>query len=374
MQLSLVARSQSVYIRLLLTISELPKIVSSINSDNSRAGKSILQSLQSSGLNTDDITICSKETDYRTAQYVAINDGKKDLVIAMADMDIFARPSNDPSIRTIHSKLNSLTSSTKWVIIDANWKSEVVQEFLNATKSSSSSIKIAYEPVSTIKSARLFERPTSSSLKANKLPVFPNNIVDLATPNEHELTSMHDAATSHGKFETDEWWQTIDALGIPSTGARDRFVHMTSRELTDQGIPVKAVQLLPYIPTILTKLGSQGVLLTSILSPSDARLRDPDHAPYILSRCTNGNEEVGGVYMRLFPVVEKVEENDVVSVNGVGDTFMGVLISGLARGCELGDGLIDIAQQGAVMTLKSSESVSPEVRELREKLNELSQR
>ena len=184
---------------------------------------------------------------------------------------------------------------------------------------------------------------------------------------------MHDAATSHGKFETDEWWQTIDALGIPSTGARDRFVHMTSRELTDQGIPVKAVQLLPYIPTILTKLGSQGVLLTSILSPSDPRLRDPDHAPYILSRCTNGNGEVGGVYMRLFPVVEKVEEGDVVSVNGVGDTFMGVLISGLARGCELGDGLIDIAQKGAVMTLKSSESVSPEVRELREKLNELSQ-
>lgn len=372
-QPSLVARSQSVYTRLLLTISELPKIVSSINSDNSRAGKSILQSLQSSGLNTDDITICPKETDYRTAQYVAINDGKKDLVIAMADMDIFARPSNDPSIRTIHSKLSSLTSSTKWVIIDANWKSEVIQEFLSATKSSSSSVKIAYEPVSTIKSARLFERPTSSSLKANKLPVFPNNIVDLATPNEHELTSMHDAATSHGKFETDEWWQTIDALGIPSTGARDRFVHMTSRELTDQGIPVKAVQLLPYIPTILTKLGSQGVLLTSILSPSDPRLRDPDHAPYILSRCTNGNEEVGGVYMRLFPVVEKVEEGDVVSVNGVGDTFMGVLISGLARGCELGDGLIDIAQKGAVMTLKSSESVSPEVRELREKLNELSQ-
>ncbi|TGO61841.1 hypothetical protein BCON_0024g00430 [Botryotinia convoluta] len=339
-----------------------------------QAGKSILQSLQSNGLNTDDITICSKDTDYRTAQYVAVNDGKKDLVIAMADMDIFARPSNDSSIRTIHSKLKSLTSSTKWVIIDANWQSEVIQEFLSATKLSSSSIKIAYEPVSTIKSARLFERPTNSSFKANKLPVFPNNIVDLATPNEHELTSMHDAATTHGKFETDEWWQTIDALGIPSTGARDRFVQMTSKDLTDQGIPVKAVQLLPYIPTILTKLGSRGVLLTSILSPTDPRLRDPDHAPYILSRCTNGNEEVGGVYMRLLPAAEKVEEGDVVSVNGVGDTLMGVLISGLARGCELGDGLIEIAQKGAVMTLKSSESVSPEVGELKEKLDELSRR
>lgn len=292
----------------------------------------------------------------------------------MADMDIFARPLNDPSIQALHKSLSNLSSSTKWIAIDANWQSEVIHNFLHAAKSSSSSIKIAFEPVSTTKSARLFERPSTSSPKSNKLPVFPNQIVDLATPNEHELTSMHDAATTNGKFETDEWWQTIDALGIPSTGARDRFVHMTSRDLTDQGIPVKAVQLLPYIPTLLTKLGPQGVLLTSILSPTDPRLRDPEHAPYILSRCMNGNEEVGGVYMRLFPVVEKVEEGDVVSVNGVGDTFLGVLISGLARGCELGDGLIEIAQKGAVMTLKSSESVSPEVGELREKLDELYKR
>ncbi|RAL66271.1 hypothetical protein DID88_005942 [Monilinia fructigena] len=257
--------------------------------------------LQANGHDTGNITVCPEETDYRTAQYVAVNDGKKDLVIAMADMDIFARPLNDPSIQTI----------------------------------------------------------------------IPSQIIDLATPNEHELTSMHDAATTHGRFETEEWWKTIDALGIPSTGARDRFVQITSRELANQGIPVKAIQLLPYIPTILTKLGPQGVLLTSILTPTDPRLRDPDHAPYILSHCTNGSEEVGGVYMRLFPAVEKVEEEDVVSVNGVGDTFLGVLIAGLARGCELGDALIEIAQKGAVMTLKSSESVSSEVGGLRQKLNDL---
>ncbi|KAJ8071692.1 hypothetical protein OCU04_002009 [Sclerotinia nivalis] len=337
-----------------------------------QAGKTILQSLQANGNHTDDITICSKESDYRTAQYVAINDGKKDLVIAMADMDIFTRPPNDSSIRAMYSKLSTLTSPTKWIVIDANWQPEVIHEFLHAAKSPSSSIKIAFEPVSTTKSARLFEHPTNPSLKTNKLPVYPNHIVDLATPNEHELTSMHEAATTQGKFESEEWWKTIDALGIPSTGARDRFVQITSQDLTNQGIPVKAVQLLPYIPTILTKLGARGVLLTSILSPTDPRLRDPDHAPYILSRCTNGNEEVGGVYMRLFAAVEKVEEGDVVSVNGVGDTFMGVLIAGLARGCELGDGLIGTAQRGAVMTLKSSESVSPEVGGLKEELDELS--
>ncbi|KAA8574131.1 hypothetical protein EYC84_005651 [Monilinia fructicola] len=326
-----------------------------------RAGKTILQSLQANGHNTSNITVCPKETDYRTAQYVAVNDGKKDLVVAMADMDIFARPLNDPFIQTMHTNLSTIASSTKWIVIDSNWQSEVIHGLLKAVKSSSPFVKIAFEPVSTTKSSRLFEHPANSSAKPNNLPVFPNHIVDLATPNEHELTSMHDAATTYGKFETEEWWKTIDALGIPSTGARDRFVQITSRELANQGIPVKAIQLLPYIPTILTKLGPQGVLLTSILTPTDPRLRDPDHAPYILSRCTNGNEEVGGVYMKLFPAVEKVEEEDVVSVNGVGDTFLGVLISGLARGCVLGDALIEIAQKGAVMTLKSSESVSPEV-------------
>lgn len=289
----------------------------------------------------------------------------------MADMDIFARPLNDPFIQTMHTNLSTIASSTKWIVIDSNWQSEVIHGLLKAVKSSSPFVKIAFEPVSTTKSSRLFEHPANSSAKPNNLPVFPNHIVDLATPNEHELTSMHDAATTYGKFETEEWWKTIDALGIPSTGARDRFVQITSRELANQGIPVKAIQLLPYIPTILTKLGPQGVLLTSILTPTDPRLRDPDHAPYILSRCTNGNEEVGGVYMKLFPAVEKVEEEDVVSVNGVGDTFLGVLISGLARGCVLGDALIEIAQKGAVMTLKSSESVSPEVGALSQKLNDL---
>ncbi|KAB8303253.1 hypothetical protein EYC80_004696 [Monilinia laxa] len=336
-----------------------------------QAGKTILQSLQANGHNTGNITVSPKETDYRTAQYVSVNDGKKDLVIAMADMDIFARPLNDPSIQAMYTDLSTIASCTKWIVIDSNWQSEVIHGLLKAVKASSPLVKIAFEPVSTTKSARLFEHLANASAKPNNLPVFPSHIIDLATPNEHELTSMHDAATTHGKFETEEWWKTIDALGIPSTGARDRFIQITSRELANQGIPVKAIQLLPYIPTILTKLGSQGVLLTSILTPTDPRLRDPDHAPYILSRCTNGSEEVGGVYMRLFPAVEEVEEEDVVSVNGVGDTFLGVLVAGLARGCELGDALIQIAQEGAVMTLKSSESVSSAVGGLKQKLNDL---
>jgi pseudouridine-5'-phosphate glycosidase/pseudouridine kinase len=78
--------------------------------------------------------------------------------------------------------------------------------------------------------------------------------------------------------------------------------------------------------------------------------------------------------MRLFGPVERVEEGQVVSVNGVGDTFAGVLVAGLARGgdvCDAEGGLIGLAQRGAVMSLRSGESVAPEVRGLRKRLEGL---
>ena len=73
--------------------------------------------------------------------------------------------------------------------------------------------------------------------------------------------------------------------------------------------------------------------------------------------------------MRHFPAVEVVE--DVVSVNGVGDTFLGVLVAGLAKGLTLDERLIETAQRGAVMTLRSKESVSPTLGLLQGKLDEL---
>ena len=63
---------------------------------------------------------------------------------------------------------------------------------------------------------------------------------------------------------------------------------------------LQTIQLLPLFPTILTKLGADGVLLTELLKPNDPRLTNPADAPYILSRCTNGSTEVGGVYMSMY--------------------------------------------------------------------------
>jgi pseudouridine-5'-phosphate glycosidase/pseudouridine kinase len=60
-------------------------------------------------------------------------------------------------------------------------------------------------------------------------------------------------------------------------------------------------------------------------------------------------------------------------VNGVGDTFLGVLVAGLAKGLKLDERLVDIAQRGAIMTLRSREAVSPELGLLSDKLDALVQ-
>ena len=171
--------------------------------------------------------------------------------------------------------------------------------------------------------SQIWRRFNNSNFDINikQPPIFPYHMIDLATPNQYELAAMHSAAKKAEHFESDTWWRVIDSLGIPSTGARDRFAALTGKKWTDMGVPLQSIQLLPLIPTILTKLGADGVLHTELLKPDDYRLTDPASNPYILSRCRNGNAQVGGVYMRLFPPVEKVE--DVVSVNGVGDTFLG---------------------------------------------------
>lgn len=337
------------------------------------AGTSILSALKDEGLDISKIIplpvtseFQGKAIENHTAQYVAVNDGAKNLVVAMADMSIFSNPSGIKDTLKRRLITYPLPRDT-WIVIDANWSPSIMKSFLHSRINK----KIVFEPVSIPKASGIFE-PTNCQQKNYRLGVFPNNDIHLSTPNQYELAAMHAAAKKYDFFESQEWWEVIDALGIPGSGARDRFVSITNHEITDEGIPLQSIQLLPYIPKILTKLGAEGVLLTELLLPGDPRLTDRDSAPYILSRNNNGTNEVGGVYMRLFPPVEVVQEG-IVSVNGVGDTFLGVIVAGLAQGCKLDEKLIDVAQRGAVLTLISKESVSPELGVLTEDLKALAE-
>ncbi|KAF4967852.1 hypothetical protein FSARC_4651 [Fusarium sarcochroum] len=311
------------------------------------AGKTVLNGLKASGLDTTYIRQLGHEYhgSNRTAQYVAVNDANKNLVMAMADMGIFTNHSFPEYWKSVVRG-----TKPKWLVVDGNWSEKDIRAWLKAGQDQD--CKIAFEPVSTAKSMNLFCPQKGHP----KLRVFPEPTVDIASPNSYELAAMYSAARENGYFDSPAWFDIIDAFGM--RGARDRFVKLTSAELTDAGVPVQSVQLLPYIPTLVTKLGPQGVLLTTILGKDDPRLKDPDSEEYILARSTSDHSSVGGLYMRLFSAAEKVQ--NIVSVNGVGDTFFGVLISGLAQGGKV-ENLIDVAQAGSCLTLKSQESVSPDL-------------
>lgn len=270
----------------------------------------------------------------------------------MADMNIFTE---HPLPTTWQDAVEAVKPS--WLVVDGNWSADQIRTWLAAGRQHGS--QIAFEPVSSEKSRGLF----CNEKGLHKLRVFPDASVAVASPNQYELAAMHDAARQQDYFESSEWFGVIDAFGL--RGARDRFVKLAGQKMTDAGIPLQSMQLLPYIPTLLTKMGAEGVLMTAILKKDDPRLRDRDEEEYILTRAPPTHPTVGGVYMRLFPRVEDVKE--IVSVNGVGDTFLGVLVAGLAQGGRV-DKLVNVAQQGAVLSLKWAGSVSPEVSTLEEML------
>ncbi|KAI9843831.1 MAG: hypothetical protein M1837_006092 [Sclerophora amabilis] len=321
------------------------------------SGRAAMSAMKEQGLDTAGIRILGKDSGQRTAQYVSFNDAKKELVMAMADMHILEDSSN-----TFETMWKSEIESTppKWLVVDANWSPATLRKWVSTGQTQGS--KIVFEPVSAAKSTRLF---SPAGQKQPSLGTFPNHQVDMATPNSIELSAMFNAARDNQFLDRQDWWHVIDSLGIPAGGARDRLVAITTSSLVDRGIPQQAVQLLPFIPCILTKLGSQGVLLTRILQAGDERLISPTAAPYILSRTLGQGTGAGGIYMRLFPPARTVRDEDIVSVNGVGDTFLGVILAGLVMNEPLEiEQLVQIAQNGSVMTLGSKDAVHPNLGEL----------
>ena len=327
-----------------------PRLCSSIAADV--AGSTALRILAERGLQTAGIQ--TRSSDFHTAQYVAVNDSKKQMVLAMADMNILE---DTNEIFDSLWKPHLDTCKPKWLVIDANWHPNNLQKWLDAARAFE--VKVAFEPVSAVKSRRAFSARTQRN---TSLAAVPDHLISLATPNALELSSMHDAASDVGLFDREDWWRVISSIGLSSSGSRDKLVSATNDLLVDQGVPQQSLRLLPFIPCILATLGERGILMTQMLQPEDDRLTCPDASPYILSRSTDGNNVIGGVYMRLFPPVETVSSDEIVSVNGVGDTFLGVLIAGLTKEKpkNIVD-LVDIAQRGSVMTLKSKEAVSPQI-------------
>lgn len=288
----------------------------------------------------------------RTAQYVAVNNVNKDLSLAMADMSIL-ESIPQPTISDIATSLFHKSSHRPSIFVaDANWSSPALRTWLQAARHPSTTT--IFEPVSTAKAIRIFPPSTPSSNPTS------SPLADIITPNTYELTALHDFAAQSSLFSHPSWFTTIDAIGIPSSGLRVPLALTTTPAIVDQGVPQQAIKLLPFFPTILTKLGPHGVLLVKLLAANAPELYDANERAYVPARNMSGGGEVGGLYVRLFPPERVLAPEEVVSVNGIGDTFCGALAVGLAGGKQVQD-VIGFAQRAAGLSLGSRESVSAEL-------------
>ncbi|KAF2634189.1 hypothetical protein P280DRAFT_464015 [Massarina eburnea CBS 473.64] len=313
------------------------------------SGRAALSQLSDEGMSTEGIETLPGPA--RTAQYVAINNAQKDLTLAMADMKILESiPAS--TMTNMMARISSMPP--KVLILDANWDTENLHKYLDLGRSLKTTT--IFEPVSTAKALRIFPSNPPS-----------NPIVDIITPNEFELKALHDYTYTLGLFERPSWFATIDALGIPSSGLRVPLSITTTPAIVDAGIPQQAIKLLPFFPTVLTKLGPRGVLLTQLVKAGDPVLSSPQESQYVLARNTTGDKKVGGLYVRLFQPDVILKDEEVVSVNGIGDTFVGALAAGLVKGRGIKD-VVGFAQKASILSLRSRESVSPELRALKGEL------
>ncbi|KAJ5484970.1 Pseudouridine-5'-phosphate glycosidase [Penicillium diatomitis] len=325
------------------------------------SGRAALSSLEEEGLDKKGVQVLPTSSGTRTAQYVAINDTKKDLVFAMADMGIVELSEKALNFDQVWEPMMA-AGKPRWVVVDANWRPEVISKWISVARQHGA--RVAFEPVSNAKSRRLFQRDPASGADApiGLASTVPNNAVSLACPNRYELSTMYMAAREALLFESPSWWTAIDAMGLSPTGSREKLVMATSSKLVDEGLPQQSIQLLPFIPCIITKLGGAGALLTQLLPRNDPRLTDPDCAPYILSRTSSADVPFGGVYMRLFPPAAVLAAEEVVSVNGAGDTLLGVLVAGLAKDSSLRvEHVLPLAQEASRRTLMSAGGVSQDL-------------
>ncbi|UPX09847.1 uncharacterized protein EKO05_0000528 [Ascochyta rabiei] len=332
---------------------------------NDLSGRAALSQLEDEGMSTSGIETLPKPA--RTAQYVAVNNANKDLALAMADMSILEAIPHSLTSDLSATLFADPATKPKVLVADANWSSPALHTWLSAAHAASTTT--VFEPVSTAKALRIFPpvaQSTPSSSSASPPSTYPNSLAHIITPNHHELTALHEHAHSTGLFELPSWFAVIDALGIPSTGLRVPLAMITDSALVDAGIPQQAIKLLPFFPTILTKLGPQGVLMTRLLATDAPELHTDTDRPFVLARNNNGDAAsgVGGLYVRLFPVDKVLSPDEVVSVNGIGDTFCGALAVGLAGGKKVQE-VVAFAQRAASLSLRSRESVSVELRGLK---------
>ncbi|KAL1934843.1 hypothetical protein VTP01DRAFT_7025 [Rhizomucor pusillus] len=282
-------------------------LVSAVGNDVS--GKTVKYQIKALGMDTKYLDTLPNQS---TAVYNAIHSGDGQLLAAVADMNIF------DAINPSRVEQVIATEKPYLVCFDGNITSEVMASTLKSCNALG--IRACFEPTSVVKSLKVFEHASLLETKT----------LSLTTPNQHELEVMAEEYKLR--------------LGQGVSNEKSILHHFATKV---KG-PSLALRMLPHalelsnaIPHVITKMGEEGCL-------------------YV------GRSEQVPVVKYFEP--KHILPQDVTSVTGAGDSFVGVLLANLTAMApafpedpSVWKKVIDRAQQAAILTLKSTMAVSPSI-------------
>ncbi|KAI8584452.1 hypothetical protein K450DRAFT_216476 [Umbelopsis ramanniana AG] len=241
--------------------------------------------------------------------YNALHSPDGQLISAVADMNVFKMITSSQVLAALESHSPSL------VCCDGNLEPNVLCD--TARIASNLNIPVHFEPTSIPKSLKIFEDTATLTAGCFKS----------ISPNQHELAAMSNTAREV----------------LPEVEERYKMSELTKHQL--DGLPDTAIECLPYalhlsnfFRVIVTKLGEHGCLITG--------------------------QANGKPVLRYFKP-HAIRSDQIKSVTGAGDSFVGVMLSHLNRNLYCLKDLehpywqevIHHAQNAAIRTLQSHDAV-----------------
>eukprot|EP00117_Sycon_ciliatum_P040664 scpid36370/ scgid29843/ Pseudouridine-5&apos len=318
---------------------QTPLFISAVGADESSA--SLLQHIDSfvedNRWSTVGIRPCAQHS---TATYMAVLQQNGDLFTGIGSFDVMQRIS--PSWL---ARFDQQISTAPIVVIDSNMTEEAIACVL--TKCRAANVPVWFEPTCTAKAAKIYGTDVYGS-------------VTIASPNLAELQSMARACVEATGLSVDR--ETSVALAVDVST-------LTSLEERSAACLELASILLAYHACLLVTLDKHGVLLIR-------RLHDTDEGDDSTSlwdclkfyaqekanddRDCNVESRPWRMGFQLYGLPAKVDDSNIVSVSGAGDSLVGGVLAAM-----LGDKQLTITDsmkiglQAARTSLPVAEAINP---------------
>ncbi|WWC87651.1 uncharacterized protein L201_002541 [Kwoniella dendrophila CBS 6074] len=291
-------------------------------------GKLLLLELNSAGLRTDGLIGKSGKS---TAVCSLTLEKNGDLVAGVADMGIV-------EIMSIESVEQSIRQNTpEMVVFDCNLTEKVIRKILQIC--GDLNIPTFCDPTSLPKIPRL----TSSLISA--LPESPGNLRPLTqiSPNVLELDQIYQLINEEIS-NSDEiekiCWEYINSLNLNTEfrNQLDNFLSKLENQNNDidvkwikeNGIIQKIIKLLPFIQSFWLKNGSKGLIHFEISpSPVYSSSRNNSRLEVTYKLDENSRFHSGKSIKLTYYQSPKINQNEIISTTGAGDTLVGGLVAGL---------------------------------------------